>query len=109
MPHKPKVPNQPTSKSEQSRLLFLQGTKVEITVANLDPKPEPFVQALLLLMAEGMTVYLKPGSGGRALGIGGWAGEDRVPYTWLYDEEEIDSWSAKVIRNLGAKYEEAAD
>lgn len=109
MPHKPNPYKGPTVKSEQARLLFLQGGRAEITLANLDPKAEPFLEALLLLMTEGVTVHLKPGSGGRCIGIGGWAGEDRLPWTWLYDEEEIDSWSAKVIGNLRKSESEAAD
>lgn len=109
MPHKPNPYKTTAPKSEQARLLFLQGGRAEITLANLDPKPEAFVEALLLLLAEGVTVHLKPGSGGRCIGIGGWAGEERLPWTWLYDEEEIDSWSLKVIGNLRRADGEAAD
>ena len=103
MPHKPKPSNQPTPASEQRRLLFLQGAQDTSTIADLDPKPEPFVQAILLLLAEGATVSLRPGNGGRSVGIGGYHGEERLPTKWLYDNEELDDWASLIIRNLGGR------
>lgn len=109
MPHKPNPYRTTPAKSEQARLLFLQGASSGGGLVNLDPKPEPFLEALLLLLNEGVTVHLKPGSGGRCVGIGGWAGEERLPWQWLYDDEEVDAWASKVIENLRPKNEQAAD
>jgi hypothetical protein len=109
MPHKPRAGNQPTPKSEQSRLLFLQGAQQSSKVVDLDPKAQPFVEALLLLLGEGMTIHIRPGSGGGSIGIGGYDGDTRIPYKWLYDNEEIDDWAESVRRALGSRFSPAAD
>lgn len=109
MPHKPQRSGSITPKDEQRRLLFLQGTEQSSAIADLDPKAQLFTQAILCLLAEGMTIHMRPGSGGRSIGIGGFVGDDRIPYKWLYDEEEIDAWADKVLENLKYEGGKAAD
>lgn len=109
MPHKPTKQSPVSPKDEQRRLLFLQGTNDSSSIPDLDPKAQPFTQAILCLLGEGMTVHLRPGSGGRSIGIGGYLGDDRIKTTWCYDEEEIDAWASKVLDNLWKEEKEAAD
>lgn len=107
MPRKP-ANNQPTTKSEQRRLMWGQvgaGTAPEL--ASWDPKGDQLVEALLAIVATGATVVIRPGSGARSIGIGIWEGDERWPPTWLYDTEEVDQWSWKIIQRV--KSQEAAD
>lgn len=90
-----------TPKQEQSRLLFLQtGNIYDPGLLEFDPDAPAFLEAILLLMSEGGTVVLRPGSGGRSFGVAVWQGDVRYPPTWLYDDEEINAWSQKVVSQL---------
>jgi hypothetical protein len=83
--------------TEQRALLWgMNGSEVLPTVAEWDPKTEPLVQALLQVVASGATVVLRPGSGGRAIGVAIWEGDVRHSPTWVYDAEELDTWAEKV-------------
>lgn len=99
-----KPANQPTAKSEQSRLLFLQsGTRYEGTLPDLDFDTAMFAQALLLLMNEGATVVCRPGSGCRSFGVAVWQGDAKYAPKWLYDDEEVNQWSSRVVEELTDK------
>jgi hypothetical protein len=58
-----------------------------------DPKTEPLVAAIMEILASGASVFLRPGSGGRAIGVAIWDGEDRHKPTWVYEAEELDAWA----------------
>lgn len=99
---------QPTPKSELSRLLFLQtGQRYDYALTQFDFDTATFAEALLLLMAEGATVVCRPGSGGRSFGVAVWQNDVRYAPKWLYDDEEVNDWSNLIIGQL--RKEEAAD
>lgn len=101
---------QPTAKQDQQKLLWLQtGEHQGVTLADWDPKPEPFVQALLEVLATGATVVLRPGSGGRSFGIAIWEGDVRHAPKWLYDNEEVDDWASWVNEHAALRNGQAAD
>ena len=103
-----KMGQQPTAKSEQSRLLFLQtGTRFEPALTQFDFDTQRFAEAVLLLMAEGATVVCRPGSGGRSFGVAVWQNDVRYAPKWLYDDEEVNEWSDLIISQLTT--EKAAD
>lgn len=107
---RPNKGQQTTAKSDQARLLWgTAGRRHEPTLAEWDPKAEPFTQALLEILASGATVVLRPGSGGRSFGIAIWEGDERHAPKWLYDNQEVDEWAAWVNERVAATKEEAVD
>lgn len=102
--------SQPAAKSEQARLLWaIGGVRNEPTVDDWDCKTDLVVEALLAVVASGATVVLRPGSGGRSVGIAIWEGDERHAPTWCYDSEEVDNWASKVTSMAKARKGEAAD
>lgn len=90
--------NQPTPKSEERRLIYAQfGAYPESSLADWDPKGQKFSEALLQVVADGATVVLRPGSGGRSVGIAIWEGDVRHAPQWCYEAEEIDQWADAVL------------
>lgn len=97
MPHKP-ANKQPTPKSEQQRSIYLDfGEVYSSSLRDWDPKQVQFVEAILEVLSSGATIVMRPGSGGRSIGIAIWAGEDRGAPRWCYDSEEIDEWTGRVL------------
>jgi hypothetical protein len=78
-------------------------------VSEWDPKTEALVQALLEIVSSGSTVVLRPGSGGRALGVAIWEGDERHAPMWCYDAEELDHWAARVLAMIEQRSGQAAD
>jgi hypothetical protein len=96
--------------SEQRRLLWeMTGDNGGNGLRQWDAKADVVLEALLGIVSTGAVVMLRPGSGGRALGIAIWEGDVRHPATWLYESLELDDWSQKVCRRLRDDISQAAD
>lgn len=98
------------SAQQQRRLLFeMVGSHEGETLRQWDPKMQPLVEALLGIVATGAVVLLRPGSGGRALGVAIWEGDVRHPASWFYEPGELDDWSLMILKRLGGDISQAAD
>jgi hypothetical protein len=73
------------------------GKPLEVGFLDWDPNTAQFFQAIMEVLASGAQVFLRPGSGGRSIGIAIWEGDDRHPATWFYEWEELDQWTAGVV------------
>lgn len=71
-----------------------------VTLTTWDPKCEQLITAILGIAQTGATVVMRPGSGGRSIGIAIWEGNERHPSQWLYTTEELDEWAETVIARL---------
>lgn len=102
---------QPTpAVQEQRRLLFeMVGGNPGDSLRQWDPKAETVLEALLGIVDAGAVVLLRPGSGGRALGIAIWEGDVRHPAKWLYETAELDEWALVILKRLGGDISQAAD
>lgn len=78
-------------------------------VDSWDLKTSIFAEAALAIIASGATLVIRPGSGGRALGVAIWEGDDRHPPQWCYDEAELDEWAAGVVARWKEVTTRAAD
>lgn len=98
-------------RQEQRRLLFdMTGSHDGESLRQWDPKANPLVDALLGIVASGAAVFIRPGSGGRAIGIAIWEGDTRHPAIWCYEAEELDDWARIILKRLGGDIsQEAAD
>jgi len=74
-----------------------------------DPKSDALIEALLTIVASGATVVMRPGSGGRSLGIAIWEGDERHAPQWSYDAEELDQWASRILAVVDRRGDEAAD
>ena len=95
---------------QQRRILWeMTGEAEGDGLTQWDPKAVELVEALLGIVSTGAVVMLRPGSGGRALGIAIWEGDTRHPAKWFYETLELDDW-ARIIRNrLAGDISQAAD
>jgi len=83
---------------EERRLIWNQGGgRNEPPISDWDPKPEPWAQAILEIVASGCTVVFRPGSGNRSMGIAIWEGDARHPAKWVYDSVELDEWASEIV------------
>jgi hypothetical protein len=97
------------AKQQQRKILWDQtGEAQEWALMDWDCKTEPLVEALLGVLASGATVVLRPGSGGRSVGVAIWEGDVRHSPTWCYEPEELDSWATRILERLHIP-EQAAD
>jgi len=97
-------------RAEQRRLLFeMLGENEGAGLRQWDPKAGPFLEAILGILASGAAVFLRPGSGGRAIGVAIWEGDTRHPAKWVYEAEELDDWSLIILKRLGDDISQAAD
>lgn len=69
-------------------------------ISGWDPKQVQLVDAILAVLTSGAAVMLRPGSGGRSVGIAIWEGDLRHPPTWCYDGVELDSWAEGVLARV---------
>lgn len=95
----------------QRRILFeMTGDHASDTVERWDPKAELLVSALLGIVGTGAVVMLRPGSGGRAIGIAIWEGDVRHPARWFYESGELDDWARLIMVRIGGDIsQETAD
>jgi hypothetical protein len=97
MPRIPKSTQTP-AKVEQQRLLWEQtGSFDGNGLEQWDPKTQELVDAILTVLSTGSSVFIRPGSGGRSLGIAIWEGEVRHKPKWIYDAEEMDQWAEGIL------------
>jgi len=75
----------------------MNGATQAPSLTQWDPKQESFVEALLEVLASGATIVLRPGSGGRSIGVAIWEGDTRHAPQWCYEAEELDNWSQGII------------
>lgn len=77
----------------QAHLLWEQtGSVVDYEIGDWDCKPG-VLEAILAILSTGSAVFLRPGSGGRAVGIAVWEGDTRHAPKWVYDASELDDWA----------------
>ena len=79
------------------------------SVGGWDLKSEAFCQMLCEMVGSGVTVVLRPGTGGRSLGLAIWDGDDRRPPVWFHAEEEADAYAQRVLRQIADQKAAAAD
>lgn len=110
MPGK-RSPKPTEQQRDQAKLMWAMNPGGDWTgVANWEPRGEEFTEAVLQVLASGAAIMIRPGSGGRALGIAIWEGDTRHPATWCYDDEEVNMWAAEIINRVKPKATpEAAD
>lgn len=98
------------ARQEQRRLLFeMLGENEGAGLRQWDPKAGPLVEALLGILSEGAAVFLRPGSGGRAIGVAIWEGDTRHPAKWVYEAEELDDWALLILKRLGDDISHSAE
>lgn len=73
------------------------GTQFEYKLSEWDPDTAIVVQAILELLEDGLTVVIRPGSGGRAIGIAIWQGDNRPPAKWFGDQDEMNAWCTTIV------------
>lgn len=90
------------AKREQRRLLFeMVGEHQGESLTQWDPKAEMFLEAVLGVLSTGSALFIRPGSGGRAIGLAIWEGDTRHPAKWCYEAEELDDWAQAIRKVLG--------
>jgi hypothetical protein len=95
---------------EQRRLLWAMTGQVDGEgLRQWDPKSADFVEAVLDVLSTGAAVFMRPGSGGRAIGIAIWEGDTRHPAKWLYEASELDEWSRLILKTMGGDISQPAD
>lgn len=103
MPHK-RSPKESPARAAQNQLLWAMNPDGDFAgVGNWEPRGEDFTQAVLGVLGTGATLLIRPGSGGRAIGIAIWEGDTRHPATWCYDDEEVNLWAVGVLKRLAPK------
>lgn len=86
------------AKTDQQRILWeMTGDFEGNEIWQWDPKESDLIEALLWVVSSGATVVMRPGSGGRAMGIAIWEGDVRHPPKWCYEADELDAWSQRVL------------
>lgn len=95
---------------DQRRLIWsMTGVTEGESLRQWDPKAQSVVDALLAVLSTGAAVFVRPGSGGRAIGIAIWEGDTRHPAKWLYEAEELDEWSQLILKTIQGDISQAAD
>jgi len=75
----------------------------DYTCADWDPDMQAFGQAILEVVGQGGTLFVRSGSGGQSVGIAIWEGDTRHPAKWLQDAEGINQWAQAVLAALKPK------
>ena len=107
MPRRGRGDDVPAARAQRQSIWADYGKIQQPDLSSWDPKSEQLVEALLTIAESGATVVLRPGSGGRSIGIAIWEGDDRHPPAWLYTSAEVDDWSHAVLEKV--REQEAAD
>ena len=95
---------------EQAQLLWGMGVDpYEAGVLGWDWQDAVFCEAVREVLSSGASIFMRPGSGGRAIGIAIWEGDHRHPPKWLYEGAEIEEWATGVCRLAKLRRGTAAD
>lgn len=109
MPRAKRVPSSPARQLHERLWAEVAGAPLEYSLADWDPNAAQFLQAVLEIVNTGASVFIRPGSGGRALGIAIWEGDDRYPATWFSEFEELDAWTKRVVEQAEGRAANAAE
>lgn len=97
-------PKDSPEKQAFNQLMWAQSPNGEWSgVSSWEPRGEELAQALLEVLASGSAIFIRPGSGGRAIGIAIWEGDTKHPATWCYDDEEVNMWAAGILQRVANK------
>lgn len=66
-------------------------------LADWDPDTAAMCQMVLEVLSSGGTVVFRPGSGGRAIGVAIWAGDNRPPAKWFSDHDELNEYTRAIV------------
>lgn len=100
----------PPAIQEQRRLLWsMMGQQDGESLRQWDPKAQDLVEALLAVLSTGAALFIRTGSGGRAIGVAIWEGDVRHPAKWLYEASELDDWSRLILKTIQSDISQAAD
>lgn len=96
MPRAKQVPTSP-AKQLQNNILWQQTGQVGAsTLIDWDPKAQELAQLVLEVLSTGYSLTFRAGSGGKSVGIQIWTWEDKQPYIWFSEYEELDMWVASM-------------
>lgn len=94
MPRAKSVQSSP-AKQLQNNLLWQQtGQTRTATMLDWDPNAQQLAELVFEILSTGYAVTFRAGSGGASLGIQVWTWEDKKPYIWFTEYEELDLWVA---------------
>lgn len=92
-----KVPESKAKKEQTHDIWATYGYQAVARLGEWDPDAQQLVNLLLTVLASGDSITLRPGSGGNTLGIQIWTWENKRPYIWFTEHEEIDQWVQDMI------------
>lgn len=102
--------NAPTAIAEQRALLWLQtGDNSGLALYDWDADGPAWLQACMEIVASGATLVIRPGSGGRSVGVAIWEGDVRHPPKWCYDDDELTTWARGICDISQGRRRMAAD
>lgn len=102
MPRAKSVPSSAARQRHESLWYDNFGSPPENHLTSWDPDASRFFEAIAAIAASGATSVIRPGSGGRSLGIAIWEGDDRHPPIWFHEHEELDAWTARILERAEA-------
>lgn len=105
MPRKSESPPVKPVVTQWNAWWLVTGEEYEPKLHEWDPETTAFTQALLELLDDGLTIVLRPGSGGLSIGVALWKGDQRDPPIWFRDQDTLDTWTKTVTERASARRE----
>lgn len=102
MPRARRIPSTAGRQAYESLWAQQLGTPLKFTVEDWDPDMATLGQAILEIVATGASVFVRSGQAGASLGIAIWEGDERHPATWFGEPEELNAWSAGILKRAEA-------
>jgi len=109
MPRKAPTPAEAAATGQRNILWGMGHDPAARALTNWDPDTARLVQAILLVVESGATLVIRPGSGSRSIGVAIWEGDMRHPPTWVYDEDELNTWAQRIGDISQGRNTQAAD